>query len=371
MLISRVFLAIVLVASFSIAPVVDAIAATPAKKLFGAKRLPVVMAPQSYGFYSKGCLAGGMAIPHDGPTWEVMRPSRNRRWGHPNLVRLIEQLSVDAKRKYGWNGLMVGDMSQPRGGPMLSGHASHQVGLDADIWLRPMPAKRWTRSERNKNSAISVLKKGTVRVNDRIWTKAHEGLIKTAAQYQQVQRIFVHPAIKKKLCNTVKGDRRWLNKVRPYWGHHYHMHVRLRCQPGSINCKRQKSTGSGTGCGKALDWWFKVAFAPKKKTKKKKQLVKRKKKKKKKIRRYKIMADLPSQCRVVLNGPNPLSLASVVLKPGNAGGRAIAAKTISATNVSAIAASATESPAARAVNALVNTTPNESEFTIPTPRPIR
>lgn len=369
-LISRWFLAFILIAGFVATPLAEAYAATPAKRLFGAKHLPAVMAPASHGFYNKGCLAGGMAIPHDGPNWQAMRPSRNRRWGHPNLIRLLERLSIDAK-KLGWNGLMVGDISQPRGGPMLSGHASHQVGLDADIWLRPMPNRRWSRQEREKTSAISVLKKGTVRVNNRIWTKAHEGVLKTAAQYRQVQRIFVHPGIKKKLCNTVKGDRRWLNKIRPYWGHHYHFHVRLRCQPGSPGCKSQQSTGSGTGCDKTLDWWFKVAFAKKKKIKKKKITKKKKKKrKKKKSRRYKIMADLPQACRVVLNGPTPKSIASVTLKPGGrSGNTAIAA--VKTESVSAITASASESPAAKAAKAVMSKSTSQEKFTIPTPRPAR
>ena len=366
-LIIRPLLALLITVSFAALPVLDAYAATPAKRLFGAKRLPAILAPASHGFYNKGCLAGGMAIPHDGPNWQAMRPSRNRRWGHPNMIRLLERLSNDAK-KTGWNGLMIGDISQPRGGPMLSGHASHQVGLDADIWLRPMPNRRWSSTEREKTSAISVLKKGSVYVNNRIWTKAHEGVLKTAAKYRQVQRIFVHPGIKKKLCNTVKGDRRWLNKIRPYWGHHYHFHVRLRCQPGSTGCKSQQSTGSGTGCDKSLDWWFKVAFAPKKKVKKNKVV-----KKKKKARRYKIMADLPQACRVVLNGPTPTSLASVTLKPGDRSTNTAiaAAKSTVATNVSAIKASSVESPVEKAAKAIMVISADQKNYTIPTPRPAR
>ncbi len=364
----RIFLVVVVLAGAAIFPAIEAVAAPAAKRLFGAKRLPAVLKPASYGFYSKGCLAGGMAIPHDGPNWQAMRPSRNRRWGHPNLIKLIERLSIDAK-KSGWNGLMVGDISQPRGGPMLSGHASHQVGLDADIWLRPMPERRWSRQEREKTSAISVLKKGTVRVDNRIWTRAHEGVLRTAAGYNQVQRIFVHPGIKKKLCNTVKGDRSWLHKIRPYWGHHYHFHVRLKCQPGSTNCKSQKSTGASTGCDKSLDWWFKVAFAPKKKVTKKK-LVRKKKKKKKKIRRYKTMADLPAACRTVLNGPNPVSLAAVTLKPLQSGGTMLAAAIPQvAINVTAIAASASESPAAQAAKILAKKTRTGTRIPIPTSRP--
>ena len=95
-------------------------------------------APQSYGFYSKGCFSGGVAIATDGPTWQAMRLSRNRRWGHPTMIALIEKLSRDATAD-GWPGLLIGDISQPRGGPMLTGHASHQIGLDADIWFTPMP----------------------------------------------------------------------------------------------------------------------------------------------------------------------------------------------------------------------------------------
>ncbi len=115
---------VIIIAALALLSVASGIAAQPAKQLFGAKRLPTTLQPASYGFYTKGCLAGGIAIPHNGPNWQAMRPSRNRRWGHPNLVSLIERLSIDAK-KHGWNGLMVGDISQPRGGPMLTGHASH------------------------------------------------------------------------------------------------------------------------------------------------------------------------------------------------------------------------------------------------------
>ena len=112
-----------------------------AKDLFGAMKLPAVSKPQSYGFYSKGCFTGGVAIATDGPTWQAMRLSRNRRWGHPTMIKLIEKLSRDAVAD-GWPGLLLGDISQPRGGPMLTGHASHQIGLDADIWLTPMPDHR-------------------------------------------------------------------------------------------------------------------------------------------------------------------------------------------------------------------------------------
>jgi penicillin-insensitive murein endopeptidase len=235
----------------------------PAKQAFGSQALPTDAPPQSVGFYSRGCMAGAVAIPVDGPDWQVMRLSRNRYWGHPELIRVIEQLAGKAKRD-GWNGLMIGDISQPRGGPMLTGHASHQIGLDADLWFMPMPERRLSYQEREELSAVSVLKAGTNYVDDRRWTKAHEKLLRHAASFSQVERILVHAGVKKKLCDTVKGDRSWLSKIRPFYGHHYHFHIRIACQDGSPGCKKQAEVARGEGCDASLDWWFKVALAPKK-----------------------------------------------------------------------------------------------------------
>ena len=135
---------------------------TPAKELFGRKTKPDEAAPQAIGFYAGGCLAGGVALPIDGPAWQVMRLSRNRNWGHPQLVDFLERLAEKAK-KVGWNGLLVGDMSQPRGGPMLTGHSSHQVGLDADIWFTPMPDHVQTREEREFTSAVQMVAEDRLR----------------------------------------------------------------------------------------------------------------------------------------------------------------------------------------------------------------
>ena len=94
---------------------------TPAKQLFGRKTEPTKASRASIGFYSDGCLDGGIALPINGPTWQVMRLSRNRNWGHPAMVKTLEDLSKKA-HTIGWNGFLVGDMAQPRGGPMITGH---------------------------------------------------------------------------------------------------------------------------------------------------------------------------------------------------------------------------------------------------------
>src|SRR4029453_2151024 len=100
---------------------------------------------------------GGEALPINGPTWQVMRLSRNRNWGTPELVGLLEKLAAKVPKVSRWTRLLVGDMSQPRGGPMITGHASHQVGLDADVWLTPMPKRELTRVERAKTSATMMV----------------------------------------------------------------------------------------------------------------------------------------------------------------------------------------------------------------------
>ena len=226
-----------------------------AKTLFGNEDLPADLRPEAVGFYSEGCLAGAVAMPVDGPNWQVMRLSRNRNWGHPVLIDFLTTLARDAAREDGWPGLLVGDLAQPRGGPMLSGHASHQIGLDADIWLMPMPDRRLSAREREDISAVPVTEPGPHEVN-RHWGEAHYRLIRRAALDPRVHRIFVAPGIKKAMCERAGSDRSWLSKVRPYWGHNYHFHVRLGCPSGSGNCRNQPRPDADDGCGAPLAWWY-------------------------------------------------------------------------------------------------------------------
>jgi penicillin-insensitive murein endopeptidase len=228
---------------------------TPAKELFGRKTTPIPLQARSIGFYTAGCLAGAVALPINGRTWQVMRLSRNRNWGHPKLISFLERLAPKAKAA-GWNGLLVGDMSQPRGGPMRTGHLSHQVGLDADIWLTPMPDRELTREEREEMSATMIVREDRLDVDPKVWTPAHLAVIKTAAEDPDVERVLVNAAIKKALCRYNGPNRTWLHKVRPWWGHDYHFHVRIGCPLGDQDCKRQPETPTGDGCGKELNWWF-------------------------------------------------------------------------------------------------------------------
>lgn len=283
---------------------------TPAKVLFGAAKSPAPLASRAIGFYAKGCLAGAKPIAVDGSAWQVMRLSRNRMWGHPSLIAQIERLAVDVKAHDGWNGLLVGDISQPRGGPMLTGHASHQIGLDADIWLTQMPDKRLSEREREDLSATSMLADDKVSVDPKVWTEAHGRLILRAASYPQIERVLVHPAIKKALCENKTFPREDLRKVRPYWGHHYHMHIRMFCPKDSQNCTPQPVVGPEDGCGKEVDDWIallKRVHGPKPPTPEPKVTLKPKPKPPEVT-----LADLPAECKLVIGdtsppGPSPVA----------------------------------------------------------------
>jgi penicillin-insensitive murein endopeptidase len=228
----------------------------PAKELFGAVQTPAVMpGPTVIGSYAKGCLANAVALPADGPGWAAMRLSRNRDWGHPRLIDWITDFSRTA-RQLGWPGLLIGDLGQARGGPMATGHASHQIGLDVDIWLTPRPNHTPTAEESEQMSAVSMLRPGTRELDKARFDRRRVALLEAAATSPEVERIFVHPAIKQALCQTAGGDRAWLRKLRPWWGHDDHFHVRLACPPGEALCKSQEPPPAGEGCGADLAWWF-------------------------------------------------------------------------------------------------------------------
>lgn len=255
-----------------------------ARRLFASQKESAQMASTVYGSYARGCLAGASRLPANGPRWQVMRLSRNRNWGHPQMLAYIERLSDDAARLDGWSGLLVGDISQPGGGPMPSGHNSHQIGLDVDIWFRPAPQKILSMKERETWSANSVIN-GRFKLNKVVWTEQHSRLLRQAAAYSNVARIFVHPTIKKELCDRAGIDRNWLRKIRAWYGHDDHFHVRLEC-PGERSCIDQDRPPAGDGCGDELAWWFSAAaYSPEPPKKKSAPLT---------------LADLPAACKSVL-----------------------------------------------------------------------
>ncbi|MCF4174942.1 penicillin-insensitive murein endopeptidase [Vibrio sp. McD22-P3] len=230
--------------------------------------VPSKGASSSIGSYANGCLAGGEELSLDGTGYQVIRAQRNRYYGHQDMIRYLTDLASKVDR-LGMGQLLVGDIAMPRGGRFTSGHASHQTGLDADIWLR-LPNEPLSKQELQDPEPYPVVDIDKYRFKKDKWTSNHSLLIQVAAVDDRVARIFVHPLIKKQLCEVSWKERDWLRKVRPWWGHYYHFHVRLHCPEGDEQCVAQNAPPPGDGCGAELASWKPYIPAKKATTKVKK-----------------------------------------------------------------------------------------------------
>ena len=223
---------------------------TNIKEKWGSFKSPTLGDTKSIGSYNAGCLDGAQTLPLNTLGLVQMRPARQKYYGHPTLLSFLENLGekfYQKQKKF----LLVGDLSQPRGGPTINGHASHQTGLDVDIWfdfvkkrrelsymdLEHMPALKYIRNNKLYN-----------------WNKDHEQLILMSVMDQRVDRVFVSPPIKKYFCDK-KLRPEYLKKIRPWWGHKDHVHVRLKCPKNEELCEPQAAIKS-VDCEKNLDWWF-------------------------------------------------------------------------------------------------------------------
>lgn len=234
----------------------DCLAASEAQK-WAMITQPTTGIAQSIGNYNAGCIRGAVSVPVNGTGYQMMRLSRKRSFGHPDLKQFIEKLGQTAARQH-LGTLLIGDLGQPRGGPTLSGHRSHQTGLDVDIWF--LLSKQATNrilafNERETWAAPSVLAAHSDAIDYTQWSLANEKVLEAAARMPEVDRIFVNPSVKRELCIR-SSSRDWLRKIRPWWKHDDHFHVRLKCPQDSRYCQGQETLPQGDGCDASLTWWF-------------------------------------------------------------------------------------------------------------------
>lgn len=232
-------------------------AAEAADNPWSAVKEPLPGPVRIIGGYTGGCIRGAVSLRADEGRFQLMRKSRRRYFALPPMRRFIQRLAREVERK-AYGKLLVGDLSQPRGGPTTTGHASHQVGLDGDFWFwldSPASVRRLTREEEERLGALSMLNREHTATEPGRFRSKHVKLLEFAAAQPEVERIFVHPLIKKALCERT-GQAPWLAKIRPWWGHHHHFHVRLGCPEGQADCKPQDRPENEPGCGADLAWWF-------------------------------------------------------------------------------------------------------------------
>ena len=209
-------------------------------------RTPAPGPARAIGEYSSGCLQGARELPVRGDGYRVVRPERLRHFGHPALVEFVEALGREVSAAE-LEPLRVGDLSQPRGGRAPGAHASHQTGLDADLGY-------------GAGGGGSVVDAGRNRIQPKLARRVRT-LLRLAASDARVSRVFVNPRIKADLCANTREERAWLEKIRPWYGHDAHFHVRLLCPADSSECKPQDPVPPGDGCGEDLDWWISDQYA--------------------------------------------------------------------------------------------------------------
>ncbi len=222
---------------------------------WSSARRPSPGPARAIGSPAAGCVAGAEALPFDGQGFQVVRIARNRYYGHPRLIAFVRSLGR-AARDAGLETFYVGDLSQPRGGPADYGHASHQNGLDVDIWYTLAPKPFLPPDRRETIETPSAVTENGLEVVPGVWNRGVARLLEIAARSPGVERIFVNGAIKRHLCRTVAGDRSWLRLIRPWYFHDAHFHVRLNCPPGDETCVPGNPIPQGDGCDSSLDRWL-------------------------------------------------------------------------------------------------------------------
>ncbi len=222
-------------------------------------KAPIKASPHAIGEVNNGCIIGSQALPLQNSAYQVLRADKLRYFGHPDLINFIQRVTQKAQKEE-LGTVLIGDMAMPAGGRFTSGHRSHQNGLDVDIWLQ-LTDKRWSAQQLKKPVAIDLVDSNGKQVIEAHWTSNITRLIKLSAQDNAVARIFVHPAIKRKLCETAGNERQWLRKIRPWFGHRAHMHIRLNCPKESKECIAQPIPPYGDGCGSELASWLEDSHA--------------------------------------------------------------------------------------------------------------
>jgi penicillin-insensitive murein endopeptidase len=254
---------------------------------------PSVGPTQIFGGFANGCIAGAVQLPLDGRGYEVVRVSRNRYWGHPYTVQFVTNYAAQLAAR-GYPEIYIGDMGQPRGGRLPFGHASHQIGLDVDIWFNLRPRRHLPPAQREVIEEPSLI---SGRAMDRAnFEPRHIEMLRIAAIQPHVDRIFVNPVIKRELCRIVTGDRAWLHFLRPWFGHDEHFHVRIACPDDQPHCQRQEPVSAGDGCDETLEAWFRAPPPPDRVVPVQPP-------------RPRLRPVMPPQCQAVLRGPTTPSAA--------------------------------------------------------------
>ncbi len=242
---------------------------------------------ESIGTYNNGCILYPAEL-EKSDIYKLPRLARGNNYGNPALTDFLEDYAYRIKEMTGKQ-LLIADLSKNNGGPTLMLHSSHQTGLDADIWYRLYSQKQnLSQTDIEDLKPIDMVSKDGSTMGE-LWSSENEEILKTFAQNDKIERIFVNPIIKKNFCTKFKSED-WQKKIRPWWGHNEHFHVRLKCPDNSPDCTMKGQAIKDDGCGKDLDWWFSEEA----------KLPKSKKEAEGKISEEELFEKLPERCKPIL-----------------------------------------------------------------------
>ena len=228
--------------------------ANPKENRWSQVRNPSAGTPQVIGSYANGCQIGAQILPEAGEGYVSIRRFRNRYYAQPVTLELIQHVSARMAGQHARR-ILVGDLSQPIGGEMPYGHASHQSGLDVDFWFATLAQNQHPSPNLDDTDPPSMVDRAAGIMKPGYWQPEYRDALHAAATFAHTSRIFVNPVIKQYLCVT-ESDRSWLHKVRPWSGHDAHFHVRLNCPAGSPFCENQTALPPGDGCDSDLLNWI-------------------------------------------------------------------------------------------------------------------
>ncbi len=232
---------------------------TPAKELFARKATPFPGPARSIGGYADGCLGGALRAADHGPRLAGDAAIAQSQLGQSEAHRLPRTIRPQRARRSAGTACWSATCRSRAAARCITGHASHQIGLDADIWFTPMPDHVLSREEREFNGAVNMVRsRSSRRRSQGMDATRSTQLVRAAAQDPVVTRIFVNAAIKKAMCSEAGiGSRMAVRRCGRGGATPNTFMSASRCPADSPECKPQPPPDAGDGCGHELDYWFK------------------------------------------------------------------------------------------------------------------
>jgi len=211
---------------------------------------------QAVGSYSNGKLINANRLESDGPGFLKIFLPRDRGYGTSDWLEIMGYVTAEMAQRYPTGErLQIGDVSAQPGGP-ISGHASHQVGLDGDTSYYNHSLRE--QNPQNVNGfEVNYVVNGALTADFDL--ERNFAIARLLAGTGRLNRIFVNAVVKKALCAYAAGlpdvadgpmasVTDTLRRLRPWNGHDDHMHVRVSCPTASPRCVPQEEPPVGNGC---------------------------------------------------------------------------------------------------------------------------